>query len=622
MFFCVFSAGRESGVCLMLFFFIYSENRLCVLLAFVNIRFSTRYAQPESSKLRKEANHNLLYCYQIAITTGLTISKMRFLSFWCTIILFNILSITSSRAELTPIEAAVVCVGQLQKCSLETSKLTKNCLPGKYFDHQNLNCRLEACKYCQNNAAKHLTICVKSWVINNRCKDILPTGLPESTSSATPSETCYPTSSPSLSLISTPTASVTTSPTATVYPSSSATQSATSSTTVTMSPSTSVTKSMTTSISPSLTSSSSSSLTPSPWDLPDDRAAAECVSLQQDCPDKVATDSLVCHPRVFVKMQPSECLEKACLFCKIPMASNENICKESWAIQHWCKKIKDLSFNAICVSEGKRCSPIIAISSYGCVPFVYVVKQSEECKRGACEYCKMSKNAKSRLCTENWAIKQVCGLPKISSTPKATVSERGHWKSATECTWIGNGETVVIPMARVKPFSHWTKTAKGDGIIWRANRKATWIDPSGSGGLCFRLRVPKQGTYYLTALTAAPHKMDHNDMWVNFTGGVDLFRAGNHVQKNIKDPFFSFKAYQNAGNNRVVNFISTVDHNPHIFVTKDIQTTSIYKLCISGRSSKFTVLELVMVHCSGDSCKRTSKHIQDNMKSLAQSRCV
>lgn len=177
-------------------------------------------------------------------------------------------------------------------------------------------------------------------------------------------------------------------------------------------------------------------------------------------------------------------------------------------------------------------------------------------------------------------------------------------------------------MARVEPFSKWTKTASGDGIVWRAGDSSTKVN-SPAGEKCFRVRFSSPGAYYVTAHSSAPHWSEHNDMWIRFSRGLRLFNAGTMAEKKSRMSMYRyFKAYQNIGRNRKADIISSVNHNPHIMVTSWVETGKFYELCIAGRSSKFTVYDLVMVKCMGMGCKRFGSHIRDAMKTLKYSTCV
>lgn len=105
-------------------------------------------------------------------------------------------------------------------------------------------------------------------------------------------------------------------------------------------------------------------------------------------------------------------------------------------------------------------------------------------------------------------------------------------------------------------------------------------------------------------------------MFIKFNGGLHIFRAGTHEQWPVRDPTMYFKAYQNFGLDRVADIISSIDDNPHIFVTQPVQRHVPYQVCISGRSSMFSVFDLVFIKCTHHYCMRDSGYIRTEMENL------
>lgn len=310
----------------------------------------------------------------------------------------------------------------------------------------------------------------------------------------------------------------------------------------------------------------------------------------------------------------------------------ENICKDSWAIRHLCRDIypsvsplsgpqENLRYNALCVSRGNSCPAGTAELSVGCKMETYVAKQSKQCIDGACMFCANPGNQHLALCRENWAIKIYCYESPRPSPGLSDTADKSMPTPTPGCTWFADEDKLVIPMSGVTPTGYWSKYDNGagyEGLQWRAGDNRMKVDSPGLGKICFRTAFNVPGTYYLTALTAAPHGTEHNDMWIYFNGGLKIFHAATMVQltQPWATPLNTYKAYQNFGNNRIADIISTVNHNPHIFVTDWVAKDTAYQLCIDGRSSKFRVFELVMVRCSGDTCKRNSNHIRDIMADI------
>lgn len=313
---------------------------------------------------------------------------------------------------------------------------------------------------------------------------------------------------------------------------------------------------------------------------------------------------------------------------------------------------------AICLAAGKSCKFKDAKLSGVCKWQTYPKKQPNQCTKKACMFCSRKENENSKWCKKGWAIKNLCPLflsiypsqspsptPSVSSTPSVTPTtspsaspssksscdqvlqlmsaqsaEQSPVDLALPCTWVEHNGKVVISLAMVAPFSHWSRNK--NALTWRFGNKATRTDRGGSGKMCFHVVFMSTGTFHVTARTASPHWSDHNDMWIQFDGGLDLFQAGTNIKSDKHNPLGYIKAYQNGGQYRVMDIISSVDHNPHIFVTQPLKRYHRYKICISGRSSMFTVFDLVFIKCTGGHCMRNSKHIRTEMKTLMTSLCL
>lgn len=132
--------------------------------------------------------------------------------------------------------------------------------------------------------------------------------------------------------------------------------------------------------------------------------------------------------------------------------------------------------------------------------------------------------------------------------------------------------------------------------------------------------MPKDGTYYLTATSSAPHPTDHNDAWFRFSAGVDLYRPVSGSFRSGNSGWY--KGYQNEGGNKKANYINTVDFNGHQFITKPLRAGDVYSACISGRSSRFSLYKMVFVHCENrENCSRFHPGIKAAMSDLSPSKC-
>lgn len=282
---------------------------------------------------------------------------------------------------------------------------------------------------------------------------------------------------------------------------------------------------------------------------------------------------------------------------------------------------------ARCIALNSKCKKSLADRSIYCKPFTYVKKQNKKCLKNACSFCSPDKKPKRRSGCNSWAIRHWCfGRKKRNgdllkakpvtapgSTTVASAPSRKPKRIRPKGFSTGSGSKVIICLANKQPKSPWSK--KGSGFIWRATA-ADQRDPEGTGEMCFNFKPPKTGTYYLTAVTSAPHRTDNNDMWIKLDSGLGVF---SRDMKKRESSSGYYKAYQNLGGNQKVDIISNVDYNPHQFITNTLQGGSTQTLCMSGRSSRFTVYKFVLVHCSGQDCDRYSTFIKDSMKGMTSS---
>lgn len=413
-----------------------------------------------------------------------------------------------------------------------------------------------------------------------------------------------------------------------------------------------------------------------------DYAAALCIAQLKDCSGETANQTEHCAPGLFALKQHPNCLKAACIFCRRPLNRILPVCK-SWSIKKWCPTLELASMTpttspsgspsvynpspsssisvsvgssspvisasaslepdsglspdhaaAKCISLGLKCMAETAEKSGLCEPKKFVKQQSSLCLKRACNFCRREQNHGLVICL-SWAIKNWCPQILLSSvtptkSPNPSQSVKASFSNESPshypaCVYPEKDGVVVIPMEDVSARGLWTKIAGGKGIIWREGDNRTSVDSwksSSSSEYCFDVLIKKSGKYYITAHSSAPHWSEHNDMWIRCSAGVDIYDAKTNKKKRTRIPKTGFfKAYQNFGGNRVSEIISTVNHDPHIFVTTDIDRHTIVKLCIAGRSSKFTVYDLVMIHCMDRNCMRSSVHIRQTVRSLVYTRC-
>lgn len=183
----------------------------------------------------------------------------------------------------------------------------------------------------------------------------------------------------------------------------------------------------------------------------------------------------------------------------------------------------------------------------------------------------------------------------------------------------GNNGNIVIPATHMGPKAPWKKNGE-KSVTWKPDG-GRGIDKPGPEAMCVRVQFPLDGFYYMTARSSAPHGTEHNDAWFKFSGGFMLYRPKSNTWKYGHNNYY--KGYQNNGNNEITDYVVTVDHHGHQFVTRRVSAKNIYSVCLAGRSSKYTVYEVIFVLCDGGrGCSRASNGIRKSMTSLHYSRCL
>ncbi|PXF47076.1 hypothetical protein BWQ96_03153 [Gracilariopsis chorda] len=272
---------------------------------------------------------------------------------------------------------------------------------------------------------------------------------------------------------------------------------------------------------------------------------------------------------------------------------------------------------AECVARQNLCDSHVAKSSIHCKEDTFVKKQSRSCRNAACKYCTWPSSTNDNACY-SWAIRHWCAsFPGVQNGQTLKPGRMPH-KDPYRCVWHGRDKELVLDLKFFTAWGGWTQN--GDGLEWK-RYLSKGIDEPGSGEMCFKFAVPEDGFYYFTALTSAPHPTDHNDMWVRIQTGIRLYRGKTHVYWMTVRKYI--KAYQNLGENRINDILSSVDHNPHYFVSEKLMQNETHTVCISGRSSRFTVYKLVFVKCSptNGSCNRWGRYIREKMNSLVEPIC-
>lgn len=185
--------------------------------------------------------------------------------------------------------------------------------------------------------------------------------------------------------------------------------------------------------------------------------------------------------------------------------------------------------------------------------------------------------------------------------------------------WTGNGDKIVIDLGKVALPTGWDRCRRNGKTGMIFNRSpAKHISPPGRyGKVCFKVKPPMSGTYYFTGITYAPHHTEHNDVWVETDKGFELWQRGRKNQ--YVKPGKWLKAYQNNGLKGMAETLSTIDFNSHRFLIPNVVKGQTFNVCLSGRSKKYEVYQLVLIRCTGMLCKG---YITSGLLNMPPSKCM
>lgn len=294
---------------------------------------------------------------------------------------------------------------------------------------------------------------------------------------------------------------------------------------------------------------------------------------------------------------------------------------------------------ALCIVKWKKCTRRNARLSQVCKLNRKPWQQPLLCRQRACDFCKYFGPSDTIPCMSS-RMKYVCKylLPskrryqrpkptypqkkkptyhqKKKRTTKKKTKTKKVWKPFSpkkqknmyRCTWTGKASSIVIDLGKVyNPAKGWTHIRRNHirGLVYEKS-KGVGIDPAGKHGkMCFKVRPKYSGSYFYTAVSYAEHWTEHNDLWTMSTKGFRHYKWNSPKMKFVSGPRTWLKAYQNNGPAGMSSTLSTKDHDSHTFVVPNVEKGKVFSLCISGRSFRYEVFRLVLVHCPNnqDMCK-------------------
>lgn len=309
--------------------------------------------------------------------------------------------------------------------------------------------------------------------------------------------------------------------------------------------------------------------------------------------------------------------------------------------------------SAKCLAMRRKCDKGLERNSGSCKAGLPARGQSDRCKHLACAWCEVdgkrdiypcSTRVVSRICelkrkkpkntikpaptqeaakppktepptTKTMAPTTTTMAPTTTKTTKAptttkttmapttTEASSGGGPKSPGCTYMGDS-AIVIDLGKVAPRDGWTRVTREGirGLEFLANDKNTGIVSGGTRGkYCFNVKSSMGGDFLLTARTSSPHNVDHNDLWASSSKGFKLLRDGKFNDKRPLPNEF-VKGYQNYGNNKIADILRTIDFQPHWMIVPNVREKEAFQVCISGRSTRFSVYSLALVSCKGLGC--------------------
>lgn len=315
-------------------------------------------------------------------------------------------------------------------------------------------------------------------------------------------------------------------------------------------------------------------------------------------------------------------------------------------------------FATVCLSISTRCNWFYAkYSGVGCIQGKPYYAQPRSCTDTVCTWCRARSTRSLRFPCGTPNVFKMCGLygpgytgpePQLfpTTSPKpVTASDSASYPPAAApkpmpqqmmtppkppatkstgmnkgCVWTGDGDKIVIDLGKVPLPTGWDRCRRNGKTGMIFNRSpAKHISPPGRyGKVCFKVKPPMSGTYYFTGVTYAPHHTEHNDVWVESGYGFELWQRGRKNQ--YVQPGKWLKAYQNNGHRKgMAETLSTIDFNSHRFLIPNVVKGQTFNVCLSGRSKKYEVYQLVLIRCSGMLCKG---YITSGLLNMAPSKCM
>lgn len=258
---------------------------------------------------------------------------------------------------------------------------------------------------------------------------------------------------------------------------------------------------------------------------------------------------------------------------------------------------------ALCISRRDKCKPWLASTSGVCSPLTAALEQPVQCVQTACEWCILPEHQNRTLC-KNKSLTNICNSSISNNT-------------GTGCTFTGKN-AMVVPMSEMRPAKGWEPVEREglSGFVYKPAKNHGIDKPHRSTAMCAAVRAPASGSYYMTAISHAPHFTEHNDAWFRCSMGINLWRHNVFWRRATGRQWL--KGFQNTGPRRFGTELKTRNNRGHRFIVSGVQRGDDFKVCVSGRSYRYEIYRLVLIPCKGLYC---TGRMMTGVDKLAPSKC-
>ena len=281
-------------------------------------------------------------------------------------------------------------------------------------------------------------------------------------------------------------------------------------------------------------------------------------------------------------------------------------------------------FGAICIRRSNNCNRFYSRwSGHRCVANRAFDQQPPRCYNYVCAWCfQYPKRQYKSPCNGNM-IRQVCKSKSDTPPPPQQQQPPSPSPKGTnnngQCTWTGRDNRVVIDFGKIPVPRGWDRVQRGNarGIIFLRSPSKNISPPGKYGKFCVTVNPPETGRYYFTAISYAPHPTEHNDVWVDSSNGFELWKHGR--KHSYVRPGSWTKAYQNNGKKGMSDEWRTIDFNGHRFIIPNVVRGRRMRICLSGRSKRYSIFQIIVAKCWGDNC---SGGRMKGLMGLSATKCV